>query len=306
LKFGHTKMLDIVLKYVTKNHEAVLDVQYSLRIMRYMVQYHSPSQAKVGHSGVIMFLTKLAVHFIHTESICCETCHIIGTLSFENDTYQARFLSAGGGSYVHDVFKHHQTHEAVTDAACIAVASLAHLNDAARAKLGAMGLCEMLTLVLRRFGVLESIVRHACHALALLTVSNKDNCLKIASHQGCERLIEQLQTFGLGSTDASEDIAIHICRAIGNIISIEDKNRGYCMRMGELGACETVVLVLQKYSHSEEAIKWISWAIMNLNHGKNKEKFLAYNTRSVLEDLLKQYEGNSTVENWVNKILHAL
>ncbi|KAH9262415.1 hypothetical protein BASA82_000517 [Batrachochytrium salamandrivorans] len=226
------------------------------------------------------------------------------------------FRENGACEWVVEQMQAHSQSRMVAQFGCSSVLWMAFQNADTSDRLGKVGACEAVTEALKRFGDTDcSVARFGCNAIGNLTADVDENAARFGALGVCPVLVDLLQWHGTRDPYVAENV----CYAVGNLVAVNELNRkllsadsGICegivaslqvfgefdpvvanfacnaignlaltcgARLGECGACPTVVDCLKRFYHIAHSHVSLSgcYAVGNLafDNLANKDRLLA-------------------------------
>jgi hypothetical protein len=238
-------------------------------------------------------------------------CNFITTLLSGDIIQQERLTSVGGANIPISALQNHLTFPLTVRDSCIAIGLLCKGNPAGKERLAAGGGCEALTDAFAAYSLNENIAVELCHATSVLTEQAPQVCQRFASTEIGEHVVSLLQSFGCGETDRSATIAELCCRVIADLSlappPVNDTKVHWGTNLGNLGACETIILVLEKYSTREDVAYQACKALSNLSKSEaNLAKLHNAGAVRVLSNTAKQFRTSGKIDSHVKQTLARL
>ena len=201
----------------------------------------------------------------------------------------------GACNIVLDVIAAHQDNAIVMRECCWALCNLSHKHDTNRAKIIRAGGIEVLTGVVRKYSGNEPVVLWSCGTLANIAASKTaSNCSKFMEVDTCSAVVDILQLY----MDGDETVLRYVCWVVGNLASVSSLSAA----LGEIGACEGIVLALMKHVGSAAIAQLACTAIWHLSKvPDNRTKLENAGAAKVIDRALKEHDKNSAVTKWIMK-----
>jgi mannitol/fructose-specific phosphotransferase system IIA component (Ntr-type) len=237
-------------------------------------------------------------------------CNFMTTLLTCDIIQQERLTSVGGANIPISALQNHLTFPLTVRDSSVAIAMLCKANPAGKERVGTGGGCEALTDAFAAYSLNENIAVELCHATSVLTEQAPQLCLRFASTEIGEHVVSLLQSFGCGETDRSATIAELCCRVIADLSltpPLPDSKVHWGTILGNLGACETIILVLEKYSTREDVAYQACKALSNLSKSEaNLSKLHNAGGVRVLTNTAKQFRTSGKIDSHVKQTLARL
>jgi hypothetical protein len=236
-------------------------------------------------------------------------CNFITTLLTADITHQERLTSVGVANILISALQNHLTFPLTVRDSCIAIGTLCKANPAGKERFAASGGCEALTDAFAAYSLNESIAAEVCRSTSILTEQSPQVCSRFATTVIGEHVVNLLQSFGCGETDRSAIIAELCCRVIADLslTPLTESGVHWGTLLGNLGAGETIILVLEKYSTREDVASQACKALSNLSKiESNLSKLHNAGGVRVLTNTAKQFRTSGKIDSNVKQILARL
>ena len=206
----------------------------------------------------------------------------------------------GACNIVFDIIAAHEDNAVVMRECCWALCNLSHKHDNNRAKIIRIGGIEILTGVARRYSGNEPVVLWCCGTLANIAATNTStNSSRFMEVDTCSAVVDILQLY----MDGDETVLQYVCWVIGNLASVSSLSAA----LGEIGACEGIVLALIKHVGSAAIAQLACTAIWHLSKvPENKTKLENAGATKAIDQVLKEHDKNSAVTKWIMKAKSSL
>lgn len=257
------------------------------------------------------------------------SCNLIASLASTEASSQVKLISLGAVPIVLHVFRIYLSYPQTVHDAILVITTLSNQNPSSKEKICSLAVCESLIETLEAYSLNEPIAVEISRCIAILMEDSPTTIgMKFNGKGVGQVVVGLLQSFGCGrESDRSAAVAewcsriLYCCattpfsplvRSTSSTDSLEehhDKNtnssaqiQNWCLRLGNLGAIETLVLVLEKFSNRKYVALCAAKALLALSgERENVQKLVLAGATRVLSLLVE--DDCSMLNDYVKTIM---
>jgi hypothetical protein len=257
------------------------------------------------------------------------SCNIISTLASTEASSQVKLIALGTIPIVLHALRIYRSAPQTVHDASLVITTLSHQNPTAKDKICSMAMCETLVETLEAYSLNEFVAIEICRCIAMLMEDSPTTiCMKFNDKNIGPVVVGLLQSFGCGrESDQSAVVAewcsrIIYCVATTPVLarsgsssdSYDDKDdrkstqpQNWAIRLGNLGAGETLVLVIEKFSNRKDVAMCACKALLALSaEHDNARKLVLAGAKRVLSLLISSLADETVLMDYVKIILSRI
>ena len=177
-----------------------------------------------------------------------------------------------------------------------AMARMCEGNQAIQTEFGSSGACKLVLDALSTFLNSRSVAESGLRAVCFLSRYGQDKGTASDSNNRAfgEMNIPHMLVKVMQTHEESEKVGLYGCKAIMNLGTFETNND----MLGDAGACEVVVSVLDKFSSNTILLKQGLWAIINLALNKKNNARLTSLGCGMVVQILRKHAEDADISAW--------
>jgi hypothetical protein len=256
------------------------------------------------------------------------SCNLISTLASTEASSQSKLISLGAIPIVLHAFRIYLPYPQTVHDAILVLTTLSNQNPTAKEKISSLAVCESLIDTLEAYSLNESIAVEISRCIAILMEDSPATIGMRFNEKGVGQVVVGLlQSFGCGrESDQSAAVAewcsrvLYCCattpftllsRSTSSTDSLEEhhdkkhtQGQNWCIRLGNLGASETLVLVIEKFSNRKHVALCACKALLALSgERENVQKLVLAGASRVLSLLVDSLGDCPTLSDYVKIIM---
>lgn len=262
----------------------------------------------------LMDISKMRIQTIAESLLIILDTKFINSDVIEKINNRSAFGEVSGTmeALVKTIFIHHQKSLYISEIGLALIAELGY-NDINILKLGLAGACELIITIFHRYDNNELISARIAES-GLIAIGNlavdDENIKKLNTAGVCSLVVRLLRAYGNTSVNIAES-------GLSAILNLAAASEEIATNLGESGACEVIVSLLDQYLGSQNCgvinqniAQNGAWAIVNiiLDHEVNKARLLALNIKEKLKKYILENENviDTTAKEMAMEAINSL